>query len=176
MSARIAFLDVETTGLDPFTHEVVEIAILRDDETFHSFVRPEHPERALPWCRDNIGWKMDAPSWAEVEPEVRRMLEGVDYLVAHNASFDVGMIQGMAHRAGGSADWLPKYKLDTVALAWTRFGDSLGSLSLANVACALGIDQQAAHTALDDANVLQRVFSRLQVGNAHRPERAAGLQ
>lgn len=159
-----AFVDVETTGLDPHVHEVVEIAIRVEGVVWQTYVRPEHPERALPWCRDNIGWKLDAPRWADVEPRVRELLDGVDYLVGHNVGFDVGMIEGMVARAGGSAVWLPKYKLDTVALAWARFGDTLGSLSLARVAAELGVEQRAAHTADDDTRVLEEVFVALCAG------------
>lgn len=36
---QYAFLDVETTGLDPHVHEIVELAIRTNGEEFHSYVR-----------------------------------------------------------------------------------------------------------------------------------------
>lgn len=156
-------MDVETTGLDPWTHEVVEIAILTDEREWHSKVRPAHPELADPWCAENIGWDMTAPTWSTVEPTIRSLLEDATFLAGQNVSFDAMMLLGMLRRH--EQDWrLPKHKIDLVPLAWAGLGNTIQSYSLASIAAALGVPQEAPHTALDDARVAKACIERLRTG------------
>lgn len=93
-----AILDLETTGLDPRTDSVIEIAVvLLEGDTvlqeFQSFVRPHKP--IPPEVTDLTGISddmvADAPSLFALRTEIRRLL-GNHPIVGHNVSFDLGFL------------------------------------------------------------------------------------
>ena len=103
-AATFAVIDVETTGLDPKTDRVVEIACLRVRggrviERFSSLV---DPGRAIPRRASAIHGIFDrdvafAPTLRELEPQIRRMTADA-VVVAHNARYDVGFLPFVAER------------------------------------------------------------------------------
>lgn len=105
--AAYAVVDCETTGTDPGVDEIVSLAVLRLDpdgvETarYVSLVRPSCPIPEEATAVHGIGDEdvAAAPSFAEIVPELRGLLDGA-VLVAHNAAFDLGMLQHAFARAG----------------------------------------------------------------------------
>ena len=94
-----AFLDLETTGLDPRTNSVIEIAIilLEDGAIIHeyqSFVRPHIP--IPPEVTDITGitdeMVADAPTLFALRTDIRRLL-GNHPIVGHNVQFDLSFLQ-----------------------------------------------------------------------------------
>lgn len=103
-----AFIDVETTGAKPLEDRVTEIAIIRfkaggEIERWQSLINPCVPIPAEIQALTGITNAMirDAPRYADVCDEVRRMLEGAVF-VAHNARFDYGFIKNEFRRHGES--------------------------------------------------------------------------
>lgn len=88
------------------------------------------------------------PSWAERWPEVDAVLEGVDFLAAHNASFDRSVLRASCMGAGLAEPPLPF--VCTVKLA--RRAWNLRPTRLPDVARHLGVALQH-HDALSDARV-----------------------
>lgn len=108
---HVAVIDTETTGLDPRTHEVVEVAALvvkydpvmhlfEATHCFHTFVRPKRPIPAEATKIHGITDAMvaDAPVYEAVLAELGCVLADVELYVAHNASFDKGMLPGLLTR------------------------------------------------------------------------------
>lgn len=101
-SATYAVVDVETTGLDPRTDRVVEVACARVRagrivERFASLVAPQRPipERATAIHGIEDRDVANAPTLAELEPRLRSMTLGA-VVVAHNARFDMGFLDCIA--------------------------------------------------------------------------------
>lgn len=103
-TARYAFIDVETTGIDPSVARVVEVAALIVDAgrvvaTFESLVNPGCPIPAFATGIHGIDDAMvrDQPTLAELTPRIIEHCEGA-VVVAHNAAFDRRFLPFIAHR------------------------------------------------------------------------------
>jgi len=157
-----AFLDVETTGLDPAADRIVEIAVLssrgrRILGQYHTLVNPGRP---IPIEVQKLHGITDdmvefSPRFAEVADRVSAMLEGT-VLVSHNAPFDTGFLEAEFQRAGKALQRLPV--LDTLALARRHF--QFPSNNLGAISRALGIEPKGWHRALNDVQILKLVFER----------------
>jgi len=64
------------------------------------FIRPPTSEFSFTWLH-GIAWSdvRTAPTFAEVWPEVARLADGVEFLAAHNASFDRSVLAACARAA-----------------------------------------------------------------------------
>ena len=93
IAGDLAFIDTETTGIDPDADAIVEIAIVRYrngvPDVFHSLVNPGFPipptASAVHHITDDD--VRDAPTMAELTPRIRELLDGA-HRSAHNAGFD----------------------------------------------------------------------------------------
>lgn len=164
MLDRFVAVDLETTGLDPTTDEIIQIGAVRfvagePSERFSVFVRPQ---RALPLStrvRRLTGISDDdLRSAATIDVELPRLLAfiGNDALVGHNIEFDLSFLVPKARAVGhpGVFTWF-----DTLALA--RVATPVGRHSLVQVAEGMGIDLAQAHRAGDDAQACGEAFCRL---------------
>src|SRR5690554_647738 len=92
-------LDLETTGANPVSDRITEIAAIRVEggEIVERWETLVNPQREIPAFIQNIIGITDemvreAPVFAEIAPRVRTLLEGAVF-VAHNARFDYGFIR-----------------------------------------------------------------------------------
>lgn len=167
---RFAVVDVETTGFDPRSDRVVEMACVTVEdglvvETWSTLVDPEMsiPERATHVHgirdRDVVG----APNFAFAQWRLAERCWGTT-VAAHNAAFDLG--------------FLPRLRVHpvvcTLALARFAFPDA-PNFKNQTLRTYLGIEVAregglVAHRALDDAlvtaHVLVRCFERLRARDA----------
>src|SRR5919199_1580884 len=82
----------------------------------HWLIRPPRQEIRFTWVH-GIAWEhvADKPCFAELWPEIADTLRGVDFLAAHNASFDRNVLTGCC---GAARIELPAHRyLCTVRLA-----------------------------------------------------------
>lgn len=103
----IAFVDVESTGLDPFIHDVWEIAVIRRDndvDSEHVFRIQPNLDTADPKALEINRYheRTSAPDWQWDDPQdvaqrLYPLLNGA-VMVGSNAPFDAEMI---AHLFGG---------------------------------------------------------------------------
>jgi DNA polymerase-3 subunit epsilon len=93
-SSRFAFIDVETTGIDPAKCHVVEVAcqVVEAGEVVASFESLVNPCRAIPpfvtaihGINDSMVW--GRPMLRDLKPELLELCRGA-VVVAHNAAFD----------------------------------------------------------------------------------------
>ena len=106
MQARLAIVDVETTGSDPAADRVTEIAVLQAEAgvltaQWSTLVNPGKPIPGVIQALTGISQEMvaAAPRFAEIAGELQERLAG-RVLVAHNARFDYGFLRREFERAG----------------------------------------------------------------------------
>src|SRR5207248_1806129 len=101
-----AVFDCETTGTAPDVDEIVSLAVIRVDHEgveLERLTRLVRPSRSIPLeatavhgiCDDDVA---SAPRFAEIAPELLELLAGAVF-VAHNARFDLAMLQHAFARA-----------------------------------------------------------------------------
>ena len=166
----LAIIDVETTGLDPQFHEMVDIGAiyttLEGEELGRFFVRihPDHPERAGDIARSINGY--DEARWEVLEALMPK--EAVDQFVAfhnehahdrrfvltaYNAPFDRNFFEALLKRHDHSlSDFYTYFVLDLPSMAW---GLGVDALVNAEVAKAFGLPPETRdpleHTGLSGA-------------------------
>ena len=158
---RFVAIDLETTGLNPAEHEIIEIAWVRFErgvivESFSSLVRPKQPipHRITELTGISDDEVASAPSIEEVLPEVLEALSGRT-VVAHNASFDRGFLETAASRMGLAVmdvAWVDS--LEAARRAWP----GLASYSLSHLRHWLGLPLDQEHRALSDAKAAGQVW------------------
>jgi len=181
----LVFVDVETTGLDPNKHEVIEIAVVFDGSVFesdalwaahlryiepnlavwHTRIRPVRIQDADPRALEVNRYQpqdwADAPTAAEVIRVVESLLTkaGANPVIAgHNVSFDRSFLDAMLQEAGSSLR-VSYHVVDTVTLCYAHLVPmGLESLSLDAVRRFLGIPTEGSHAALKDALDARTVY------------------
>lgn len=167
---NLAFIDVETTGLDPSKHEIIDIGVvLVDSETrlvlssANFKTTPERIDDADPIALKVNGYTKedwaDAISLKDALTRVAEITRGA-YLMAYNVSFDYSFLQA-AFQKTGVRDTMRYQRLDVLTLAWLLLPDQ-DSLSLKNVCIALDIEPEPEiHTAENGALKAFEVYSAL---------------
>lgn len=132
-SAKLCFVDVETTGLDPERNEIWELALLCGEEEYHRYLPitaaladpdalrmnryyERHPAHAGP---DPSGATWTPPNPADVGQEVARLTAGA-HLVGLNPAFDATFLGAFLRRYEAVPAW--EYHLvDVLPLVAGRF-------------------------------------------------------
>lgn len=162
-------IDLETTGLDPTTCEIIEIGAVRfrdgvECEALRSFVRISG---ALdPFIIGLTGITDDqlanAPLLADVLPGLWEFIADSP-LVGQNVDFDLGFLHAALQsvpKQGGTPDLHRRYTLDTAFL--TRvFWPEMPGFSLTALCEFFDVRRQTAHRAVDDAKATGEVLVRL---------------
>lgn len=175
----LAFVDVQTSGLDPARHDILELAVLRVDgrslevvATYETLVAPERlafaqPE-ALAVCGfSKLAWA-GASSLREALVAAGPLLD--DAIVAgHNVCFDWGFLDAGFARAGLSPPRVDHHRLDTASLAWPLLTTGeLPMLSLDALVTLFSLKRCWPHRALEDAQlaleIARRLLGRTQLG------------
>src|SRR3989304_956640 len=158
---NLAFIDIETTGLNPDIQEIIEIGgvIAKPDLTiideFEIKVKPENLAVAEPEAlRIN---RFDPANWvfALALPEAMKIFseKAKDaIMVGHNVTFDFSFLQ-KAFSKTGVPNLMHYHKLDTISIAYAKLGKNgdTQKYSLGFLCGMFGIDYKYAHTALADA-------------------------
>lgn len=179
------YLDTETTGLDPATAEVIEVAVVREEVEYPYTqpgtitarwcrkVAPQHIETASPEALKVNGYTPEA--WADAVPfkdiaeELVAHLKG-GTIIGHNPKFDTGFITAELKRAGVEPR-ISHRTIDTTTVAFMAWGlDGKLKLSLDNLRKHLGLSSEGAHTALQDALDCREVFYRALAARMESPD------
>ena len=161
--APLAFLDVETTGLNPdWGDRVVEIAVVRaqglsEVTRFVSLVNPQRRLSPEAMRINGITPSMvaDSPVFADLLDQLLPLLKGV-VLVCHNVPFDLRFLEAELRKAEVPV-W-DGVALDTLAFARRQYQFRRNNLSA--IARQLGIRSTGAHRALADVLTTQAIFRR----------------
>jgi DNA polymerase III epsilon subunit family exonuclease len=166
-TGRFAAFDTETTGTDPRSSRIIEfgLVIFENGEVVERFQTLIHPECALPAEITRITGIKDEdlvgkPVFAELADELERRLVAQP-LLAYNADFDRGMVEGEFRRLGRSIA-LPVF-LDPFPFCHEAFkvAKKTKTAKLVDIAAFLGISLESAHRADHDAEAAGRVMLAL---------------
>lgn len=157
----VAF-DTETTGLQPYSEELVELAAVRFDlesgakEYFQTLVNPRKPIPASAMAVHGITDSMvaNAPTIEKVLPSFFQFM-GTAIPVAHNAPFDIGFLSLHSLRHGIQTPETPV--LDSCMFSRRVFLEQ-PSHRLQSLVEALGIGESTFHRALADTKSCMEVF------------------
>lgn len=183
----LAAVDVETTGREPWTHEIVQIAIVPLDchikpvgKPFYTNINPVHPERmsreAIAAHGITLDQLQDYPDphtvgeqlWDWFQdlklPPKKRLIP-----LIHNSQFDIPFIQRwLGYELFNDIFGYPTR--DTAALAASLIDKAAfkslnlpfsGRVNLGHLCNALGIELDNAHDALADAVATASVYRTL---------------
>lgn len=175
----LAFLDVETTGLNPQKHEVIQIGIvlakqiqregnlgplIEKIEEIEIKIKPERIEDAEEEALRINGYNeadwMFAPDLKNAMEFISKKLEGT-VQVSHNLTFDAAFLEKCFERAG-IENTMARYKLDTISIAFARLYNRPDVKYSLRYLCELfQIKNDNAHTALADARALYNVYKKM---------------
>lgn len=177
----LAFVDLETTGLDLFRCEIIEIGIvLASQETDtegkvtltslseHTIALiPEHIEtgdpEGLKVCRYYERDWSHAVSQKEGLQKAAELLSGTVF-IGQNVAFDWGFLQKAFHEQGIDYEKIVHYhKLDLASMTFGKFyrEPKLFRFSLREMVEYFGVVNAEAHTALADARATFEVCKRV---------------
>ncbi|MBM3157302.1 MAG: hypothetical protein FJ004_08480, partial [Chloroflexi bacterium] len=158
MSQTYVSLDLETTGLNPETDEIIEIGAVRfqGEEVIDTFQTLVNPNRPLPYriqllCGIKQADVTNAPPFSDIADSLIAFL-GTDILIGHNVAFDTGFLAQKGIKLTNAA--YDTYELATILLFQQT------DYSLASVTKNLGLATPQ-HRALPDATATKELFVAL---------------
>jgi DNA polymerase III epsilon subunit family exonuclease len=163
---EVVILDTETTGLDHKTESLLEIGAVKLNaegdiiERFSLLVKPSVPIRPSSQRIHNISSEMveDAPTVAEALPLFEAFIGDRPY-VAHNVVFDYSFITE-AYKKHFNRRFLNP-RICSLELFKSVFPEE-ESHSLSSLLHRFGYDSYVSHRALDDAENLAKVYTKLR--------------
>ena len=157
-------LDVETTGLRPDQHRVIEIGMARyaNGRCMDRYSALINPERRIPeYIRKLTGITdsdlIPAPPFREFANDIVAFV-GEHPIIGHNIGFDMGFINAELKRMDRQP--LRNPTIDTIPMAMRVLGRRMRP-SLDRVALALGMPSRDVHRALGDAELTAAVALRM---------------
>ncbi len=169
----LVVFDLETTGLNPNKHEIIEIGcfvvdprILRVKKKYEAKVKPEHIESADPAALEINGFS--PKKWRKAKSLKQALKEfnslaPKGMLAGWNVSFDRGFIE--------RAFWQEKmilnfdyHWIDLMSIAYEKlfFEKKPERIGLTYVCEILGIPHKKAHTAMGDVEATLAVYKALR--------------
>ena len=186
--SRIVFLDTETTGLDPDSEQVFEIAVVREDGSYKTWrlepdpptVADMHPKAAeVNRYHERTAfpnWKWDAKYedtddvWEGVLSEVFAELDGA-HIVGAVPDFDTRFLKALFDRWQMTPPKWHYHLIDIESMIVGYFASTGVEFPLPGdseaLSLALGIHPRERHTALGDAEWVMRMYEEM-TGGAYR--------
>jgi DNA polymerase III epsilon subunit-like protein len=168
---NLAFIDIETTGLDVIDHEIIEIGCvlttpkLKIIEEFELKIKPEHIEIA-----DPISMKInhyDEKLWIKAYSLKKALIILSEktkdaIMVGQNVAFDFGFLEH-AFTKTKIKNSMHYHKLDTISIAWAKLHEDteLKHFSLRDMCLRFDIENVKAHSALSDARATYELYKKL---------------
>jgi DNA polymerase III epsilon subunit family exonuclease len=162
LPARFIVADLETTGLDPDTDQIIEIGAIRvnrDSNMHETFTVLVNPGRKLPPKIVKITGITDSAlqDGCDIERAMSDLLDfvGEDMLVFYNAEFDIAFLTNAAHRIGRRIPNKVCCALETARAAWP----GRESYKLVDLSEESGLGTDGAHRALADCKRTVTIYA-----------------
>lgn len=156
-------VDLESTGVDPRTDHIVEIAMVKvyPDQTMELFHRYVNPGVAIPEAASRVHGIVDAdvvnmPSFREIAGELQQFLDGTDLAGFGLGAFDLPLLAAEFARVGRSFCVASRSVIDVLTIYWRHHPRDLASA----VRAYLGRDHVNAHRAMSDVEVTLEILDR----------------
>ena len=167
LTRRFAALDFETADYGRDSACALSVVIVDNEtvvETWTSLIRPPRQSFVFTYLH-GISWRdvQGKPTFGELWPEVVQRVENVDFIAAHNASFDRSVLHACCECYGHQPTKAPF--LCTVKVARSTWG--IFPTTLSDVARHLRIPLKH-HDAASDALVCAHIVLQARAkGNSH---------
>ena len=177
LTKRLLLIDVETTGVNPISDCIVQIAscvlsrgALHEEECFSSLVRPVSPispeaEKIHGLTEHTL---RDAPPLAEALKSFDSYAPHDAFLCGHNVSFDVAFLKE-AYRRVGIPYSFDYHTIDIWSIAFFVLGSEgieLEAYNLDALCTLFGLARKKHHDALEDvhlsAAILRHLFAEVR--------------
>jgi DNA polymerase III epsilon subunit family exonuclease len=168
---NLAFIDIETTGLNVLDHEIIEIGCvlttpkLKVIEEFELKIKPKNiytaDKTSLKITHYNEeDWKNGLDIAEAMEILLGKTKECI--MVGQNVSFDVTFLEYNFSRLGLS-NMMHYHKLDTISIAWAKFNKEkdFEHFSLREMCKRFKIKNDNPHSALSDARATYKLYKKL---------------
>ena len=165
---RFAVIDIETSGLEPSSNKILQIAVVTCDakgtvlDEWSTYVKPPHWPLARVGPRTVHGITRrtlkGAPDAATALRELAAHLAGT-VVTAHNAQFDLGFVRHHAARCGVELPETPV--VCTLTVSRSLDSEARASHRLADVCRRYGVPLERAHDALADARATAGILPHL---------------
>lgn len=155
----LIFIDTETTGIGP-DDKLIQVAYRTTNNIdVNEFYKPNRPIDIGAMAVHHITEKMivDKPAFkdSDIYKDLEKRFSAGEIFIAHNAKFDVDMVEKEGLKVGATIDTLkvarhldPESKIESYAMQYLRY--------------LLGIEVEAtAHDAWGDILVLEQVYYRM---------------
>lgn len=170
-----AAIDFETADYGRDSACSIGVAIVRDGslvQSVHRLIRPPKREFKFTWLH-GLAWEQvaDAPPFGSVWREIEPLLEGADFLAAHNAGFDRSVLAACSRECG-----LPFPSRDFIcSMRVARKVWGIHPTRLSDVCARLDIPLNH-HHALSDAEACARILLAATAKGWNPPERETRTQ
>jgi DNA polymerase-3 subunit epsilon len=168
---NLAFIDIETTGLDVTKHEIIEIGCvvttpkLKVIEKFELKIKPRHIENANPISLkiihyNPLHWKGAQNIKDGMEIFSKKVKDCT--MIGQNVSFDSAFLE-YAFAKNKLKNSLHYHKLDTISIAWAKLHKkpSITHFSLRELCEHFDIKNEHPHSALSDAYATYELYKKL---------------
>jgi DNA polymerase III epsilon subunit family exonuclease len=168
----LAFIDIETTGLNLIESEIIEIgcivtnASLNIVDEFELKIKPEHIETA-----DPISIKInhyDSENWGEaiaLNEAIKILADKTENttMVGHNISFDAAFLDKAFFETGIKKKFFHYHLLDTVSIAFAKLSGNqdIEKFTLHGLCEYFEIKNEHEHRALSDARATLELYKKL---------------
>ena len=160
-------IDLETTGLDAKTHEIIEVGLLKVCRSrivgdFHVLLKPK---QAVPASIvkltgiTNTMLEKEGKLLSEVLPQIRSLI-GDSALVGHNVMFDIGFLNQVLQEQRQGRIENPSF--DTMKMYASIYNPPGGRRKLADIITEFGIGKHPCHRARSDCYAVQAVYEELK--------------
>lgn len=168
---NLAFIDIETTGLDVTRHEIVQIGFvittprLRIIEKGELKIKAENIENADPVSLkishyDPTLWSSSYPLSEAMKIFSKKVKDCI--MVGQNVCFDSSFLE-YAFIKAGIKNSMHYHKLDTISIAWAKVHkkSKITHFSLRELGKNFGIENKNPHDALSDAFTTYLLYKKL---------------
>lgn len=168
---NLAFIDIETTGLDIFEHEIIEIGCvvttprLKIIDKFELKIKPKKIEKA-----DSVSLKINhynEDEWISaisIEEALNILFLKTEdcIMVGQNVSFDSNFLEYNFKKLG-IKNKMHYHKLDTISIAWAKLHKkrNITHFSLREMCKYFDIKNENPHRALSDAYATYKLYKKL---------------